>query len=241
MHALLSSARLDLFGQGATIFNESHLMKKILLPLVFVATLLAAPVTQAAPVTFTAVLNGATEEPFNASPGIGFATLIYDIDLHTLSVSVSFSGLVSPTTVAHVHCCTAASSAGNAAVATQTPTFSGFPLGVTAGTYTNLFDMTLLSSYRAGFIASNGGTSASAEVALMGGMAAGKAYFNIHTVGSPGGEIRGFLVQATDPSVPEPGSLALLALGMVCVAFATQRKVKGKSYGQEGGDLAHRG
>jgi len=37
----------------------------------------------------------------------------------------------------------------------------------------------------------HGGTAAGAEAALVGGLAAGQAYFNIHTSPFPGGEIRG--------------------------------------------------
>jgi hypothetical protein len=43
-------------------------------------------------------------------------------------------------------------------------------------------------------------------------MDSGKAYLNIHTRAFPGGEIRGFFNQ-----VPEPGTLALLALGAACL------------------------
>ena len=67
-------------------------------------------------------------------------------------------------------------------MATQTPSFIGFPLGVTSGTYSNIYDTTLASTYRAAFITANGGTVAGAEAALFAGLLAGQAYFNIHTV-----------------------------------------------------------
>jgi hypothetical protein len=97
-------------------------------------------------------------------------------------------------------------------VATTTPSFAGFPNGVTAGTYDNVLDLTLASSYNPTFVSNNGGTTASAELALMNGAAQGKAYWNIHTQAFPGGEIRGFL-----QPVPEPASLALIGFGTLLI------------------------
>ena len=106
------------------------------------------------------------------------------------TVNVSFSGLTSGTTASHIHCCVAPP--GNAGVATTTPTFPGFPLGVTAGTYNQTFDMTAATSYNPAFVTANGGVAA-AEAALFAGLQTGQAYLNIHTSMFPGGEIRGFL------------------------------------------------
>jgi hypothetical protein len=43
-------------------------------------------------------------------------------------------------------------------VATTLPTFAGFPLGVTSGTYINTLDLTLASSYNPAFVTANGGS-----------------------------------------------------------------------------------
>jgi hypothetical protein len=90
----------------------------------------------AAILTYDATLLGSSESPPNASPGTGFAEFTIDTVADTMSVDISFSGLLSPDTSSHIHCCTPTPDAGTAIVATQTPTFSNFPLGVTSGTTT---------------------------------------------------------------------------------------------------------
>jgi hypothetical protein len=169
-------------------------------------TVLAPPCR--ADLIYVANLNGPSESPPNASPGTGFAEVDYNPVAHTLHVHVTFSGLLGTTTASHIHSATAVPGIGTAGVATTTPTFAGFPLGVTSGTYDNTLDLTLASSYNPSFVSANGGTTASAEAALASGLAQGRAYLNIHTTVVPGGEIRGFLEPA-----PEPSSLALLAFG----------------------------
>jgi len=74
-------------------------------------------------------------------------------------------------------------------------------MGVTFGTYKNTLDLMDAASYNPAFITASGGTPASAEVALLAGLAAGKAYLNIHTTMFMGGEIRGFLTPVPGPIV----------------------------------------
>jgi hypothetical protein len=156
---------------------------------------------------FEAFLAGPNESPPNASPGTGFATVDFDVVSHSMQVDITFSGLLGTTTASHIHAATAVPGAGTAQVATQTPTFTGFPLGVTSGTYSHLFDTSLLSTYNPAFVTAHGGTAAGAEAFLLSSLDAGTAYLNIHTTVVPGGEIRGFLVQA----VPEPAAAGWLA------------------------------
>lgn len=197
-------------------------MKRSLFVLALAAVmLLAAPVGHAAIIHFIADLDGPSEDPPNASPGTGFATVDVDTLLHTMGIHAEFSGLTAPTTASHIHCCTAVPLTGTAGVATTTPFFVGFPIGVTSGIFDTVLDLTLISSFNPAFVAAHGGTAAGAEDFLTDGMIAETSYFNIHTSRFPGGEIRGFLLPA---AVPEPGMLGLLALGLGAGLVSLRRK-----------------
>lgn len=166
----------------------------------FASRLLAALVVTtmqaaSAQVVYETSLAGASEIPPNASTATGTATVTYFPGTSTMTVATSFSGLSGTTTAAHIHCCTPLAGTSNAGVATQTPTFPGFPTNVSAGTYANTFDLNLASSYNASFLTSFGGNVIAAREALLAGMGSGRAYFNIHTGAFPGGEIRGNLVE----------------------------------------------
>jgi hypothetical protein len=181
---------------------------------------------QATDFQYFANLDGPSEAPHNSSPGTGFATVDYNNVTHLLTVDVTFSGLLGTTTASHIHAPTldpfptAVTGLETAGVATTTPTFAGFPLGVTSGTYHNVLDLTLSSSYNPSYVSANGGTTATAEAALTSAIASGKAYWNIHTSVVGGGEIRGFLL-----AVPEPSTLALAGLGLASiVGFARRRR-----------------
>jgi CHRD domain-containing protein/VCBS repeat protein len=143
-------------------------------------------------IQYVGTLSGNLEVTPTNSPATGVVGVTFDLDLMTMRVQTTFSGLTSSTTAAHVHCCTTTPLFGAASVATQTPAFAGFPLGVTAGTYDHTFDMSLASSWNPSYVTANGGI-AGAWSALLAGLASGRAYFNIHTVNFPAGEIRDFL------------------------------------------------
>ena len=170
---------------------------------------------------YQTILSGAAEAPPNPTPGSGFATITFDFDLATMRVEATFSDLLGTVTAAHLHCCTAMPGSGTAGVASATPSFPGFPSGVTSGSYDTSFDMTLASSYNPAFITSQGGSVSGAMNALIAGLDAGQAYFNLHTSAYPGGEIRGFMTSA--PAIPEPSTWALLFVGLGLTAVASRR------------------
>lgn len=184
-----------------------------------------APPALASPIFYHTHLTGAAEVPANSSPGIGDAVVTYDPDTHLLRVQVSFSGLTSGTTASHIHSPPNAAGTLPPLVATTTPTFPGFPLGVTSGAYDRTFDLTQSSSWNPAFVTATGGTTATAESVLAANLALGTAYLNIHTSAFSGGEIRGFLAVGA----PEPATWAVFGLMAACGGLAARRKVRRSS------------
>jgi|SRR5829696_2418964 len=194
-------------------------MKKALAPFIVALPLMGlSSVAKADLILLTATLTGSQEFPPTGSPGIGSGFFTLDDVTHLFTVNIAFAGLLSPTVASHVHCCTPPGA--NAIVATPVPTFPGFPLGVTTGTYLMTFDLTLASSYNPAFITAHGGTVAGADAAFEAGLVSGLTYLNIHTSQFPGGEIRGQL-----SVVPEPGTMMLVGTGLVgMLVFVGKRK-----------------
>lgn len=194
-------------------------IRSALTALLVVVAAALAPAANSAILTFDAELAGTNEVPPNASPGTGQGRVEIDTVLRTMRLELSFMNLLSPTIASHIHCCVAPGA--NGGVATQVPTFVDFPLGVTSGTYLQVFDMTLASSYNPAFITAQGGTPLSAFDALVANMQAGLTYLNIHTDEFRGGEIRGQLVK-----VAEPGTLALMLIACVALLAARRRPAR---------------
>jgi len=175
--------------------------------------ILTVPSNLPAATIYSTTLRGVNEVPPNGSPGTGSATVTLNGDM--LSVNETFSGLTAPAAAAHIHCCVPPGV--NAVVAVP---FPGFP-AATSGTYIQVFDLTLLSTYLPAFVSANGGTAASAEAALIAGLNGGLTYANIHNTPFPGGEIRGQL-----QAIPEPATAGLLLLGLTPIIAVARKRAK---------------
>lgn len=195
---------------------KSVLQRSVLATVLAASTLFGAAASQAAPVTYRAVASGPAEDPPNGSPGSSVAT--FEIDDLILRAEVPFRDLSAPTVSAHIHCCTVDAFRGVAPVALA---LAGFPLQVTAGSYTASFDLGDAAIYDPFFLASNGGTPQLASGALIDAFNASQAYINIHTSRYPNGEIRGFAVAAP---IPEPATWGMLGLGMGMLALFGRRR-----------------
>ncbi|MDQ1611196.1 MAG: hypothetical protein QOG00_1127 [Pyrinomonadaceae bacterium] len=150
---------------------------------------LAVPPNSAARV-FTAMLDGAQEVPPTNSPARGVGTITLSADELTARVSLTFSGLTSAQTMAHIH--GFAVPGANAPVIFPLPngSFSDFQIALTSLQVRNL--------------------------------KAGLMYFNVHTQNFPGGEIRGQINAAPDPSTFGPHSNAVaLTTGNRLLRFNT--------------------
>ena len=191
-------------------------MKLKLLAVGLTATIFASQ-SGAVVLVYEGILSGLNESPPNASPGTGIARATLDTVAGTMRIEASFSGLTGTVTASHIHV-RPDSLTPNGGVATQLPTFSGFPSGVTAGTYDNTFNMLLSTSWNASYITANGGTPTSAWNAFQAKMAAGLTYLNVHSTTFGSGELRANLAL-----VPEPATLSILSLGIIAALRKRQK------------------
>lgn len=137
------------------------------------AALLTPPAPASATETqFRIVMSGKQETPPNASKGKGQGTATYDDQSHTLTYSITYSGLSGDATAAHFH--------GPAKPGASAPP-------------TVPIDSSKLKSPISGTATLTDDQAAQ--------LLAGMWYFNVHTAAIPGGEIRG-QVRKLPPTKP---------------------------------------
>lgn len=146
-------------------------------------------------------LTGAAENPDVITPATGLAIVSLSADQNSLTVHVEFAGLKGPTIDGHIHCCQIDPTKNVGVAIGFTP--SGFPIGVTSGTYDHVFDLTDPTIYSGG----------KTQAIFLAGLLSGGAYVNVHSTEHRGGEIRGQLTP--EPSTWMLAGVALAGLGLI--------------------------
>lgn len=183
-----------------------------------------AGTANAAVIVWTANLDGGQENPPHPTLGTGFGMVTFDDITNVLAISLNWMDLTTTAVQAHIHCCTPPT--GNVGIAVDL-WLAATPQPPSGSFSSFVVDLDLANPFRAGFVATNGGSVSGAMAALAAAMNVGNAYFNIHTEVFPGGEIRGNISPAR-LQAPEPATLLLLTLGVGALGGKRlRRRMKG--------------
>lgn len=142
-------------------------VQRALIPFALLVGLAGVGVAQAAPASFKVPLTGAECVPAVDTAGSGTADLTYDPDSRVVTWNISYTGLSSPTTMAHFH--GPAMPGHNAPPVIWLSTQGSPPTNPMTGTATLTPEQAKQFS-------------------------AGEWYVNVHTQSHPAGEIRGQVI-----------------------------------------------
>ena len=160
---------------------------------VALAALMGTP-AQATLITFQAILTGSQETPPNASLAVGLGSVLLNDVADTITVDLFWDGLSAGATAAHIH---------TGAPGVAGPVTFPLALGPALGKTTAFMPEQMFSITPAQIVT----------------LEAGDMYMNVHDSVFPGGEIRGQL----EHKIPEPGTMLLLATGLLGLAAMRRR------------------
>jgi predicted outer membrane repeat protein len=138
--------------------------------------------------TFTATLNNAQQVPANNSTATGTATLVFNPDQSTITVSSTFKGLAAPPTGAHLHIAPAGQNAvgGQPVDANGNPETNADGIALDANGNPIIFPLPLPGT----ITGTLGPQTFTVTPAFVAQLEAGNVYENIHDAVFPAGEIR---------------------------------------------------
>lgn len=180
------------------------MIKKTLLSFAIAVALFTIPThVSAEPLQFISILSGSQETPPNSSTAVGFGTIVLNEAQTAATLSLDWTGITGSVTALHIHL-------GAPGVSGQR--LLDFGTGGSNGSVSNVaWVLQPVLNTTTGTVIS--------VTDQVNALLTGNIYFNIHSTGFTGGEIRG---QAN--AVPEPATLVLLGTGLAGIAARIRKR-----------------